>query len=195
MAWVRIHDGAMSHPKVLALSDRAFRVWVNGLSYCQMHLTDGFIPKAAAGIVGTTVKSVSELCSVLLWEASGDGWQVHDYLHWNDSREVIRGKRDSAADRKAKWLERTRLERVPERVGNTEVGTTPTPLHATSTKKNPPTPHADARGARITRAERTRAKEVLRIRFGACKHDPTCGSHEACLVAVVGELRAKAGAA
>jgi len=193
MSWVRIHDGAMSHPKVLALSDRAFRVWVNGLSYCQMHLTDGFIPKAASGIVGTTVKSVSELCSVSLWKASGDGWQVHDYLHWNDSREVIRGKRDSAAERKAKWQERTRSERVPERVGHTQRGTTPTPLHATSTK-NPPTPHADARGARITRAERKRAEEVRRIRFG-CQHEPKCANSEACIVATVVELRAKAATA
>lgn len=190
MAWVRIHDGAMSHPKVLALSDRAFRVWVNGLSYCQMHLTDGFIPDRASGIVGTTVKSVSELCSVGLWEANPAGWTVHDYLQWNDSREVVRGKRDSAAERKAKWkaaqASGTRSGRVPL----AERGTTPTPLHATSTK-NPPTPPKGGRSGKPTRDERQRAERMIKHAFG-CTHQPRCQSHEACVLLVVQGLRERA---
>lgn len=146
MAWVRIHDGATTHPKLLALSDRSFRVWINGLSYCQMHLTDGFIPTAAALLLGATEKVARELCAGGLWHVSEakNGWNVHEYLDWNDSREVIRAKRASAAERKSKW-KGTRSERVPERVPehatervpHTDLGTTPTPLHAIN---NPPTP-------------------------------------------------------
>lgn len=54
--------------------------------------------------------------------------------------------------------------------------------------QDPPTPLADAKGVRLTRAIRKRAEEVLRIRFGQCRHDPVCSNHEACLVAVAGEL-------
>ena len=43
MAWVRIHDDAMSHPKIVGLSDKAFRLWIWGLSYAQRHLTDGCV--------------------------------------------------------------------------------------------------------------------------------------------------------
>lgn len=58
--------------------------------------------------------------------------------------------------------------------------------------KNPPTPLADAKGGvRLTRQLRKRAEEIRRIRFGECKHDPTCQSVEACLVAIAAELRAK----
>lgn len=60
----------------------------------------------------------------------------------------------------------------------------------TESHKNPPTPLG--RGA--TRAERKRAEEIRKIRMG-CQHDPRCANAEACIVAVVAELRAKAATA
>ncbi len=56
--------------------------------------------------------------------------------------------------------------------------------------KNPPTPRK--RGA--TRDERKRAEEIRKVRMG-CQHDPRCANAEACIVAVVAELRAKAATA
>ena len=53
------------------------------------------------------------------------------------------------------------------------------------------TPLPPARGGRITRAERKRAEEVRRLRFG-CQHEPRCVSAEACIVATVAELRDQA---
>lgn len=52
--------------------------------------------------------------------------------------------------------------------------------------KTPPTPLK--RGARITRKLRERAKEVLRIRFGQCRHEPPCPNHDACVEATALEL-------
>lgn len=60
------------------------------------------------------------------------------------------------------------------------------------TSKNPPTPFADAKGARVSREERKHAKEVLRMRFGRCQHEPACDNATACLMAIVLERRQKA---
>lgn len=103
MAWVRIHDGAMDNLKIMRLSDSAFRLWVRGLSYCQTQLTDGRIPTEALQFMNARAKDLQQLTSVLvdgkspLWETvPGFGYQVHDYLDWNDSRDVVEEKRDRA---------------------------------------------------------------------------------------------------
>ena len=45
MAFGRLHEEAQDDPKLLALSDPAWRMWGCGVIYCQKHLTDGFIPE------------------------------------------------------------------------------------------------------------------------------------------------------
>lgn len=118
MAWVRIHDAAMSHPKIVGLSDAAFRAWVWGLSYAQTHLTDGAIPGAA--LDSRLKKRASELVLAGLWEPAEAGFTIHHFLDWNDSRTTVKARQDKAKARKDRWLERvpnasrTRpLERVP----------------------------------------------------------------------------------
>lgn len=98
MSWVRIHDGAMTHPKIVGLIDWAnpFCVWIWGLSYSQLHLTDGLIPTAAVPHPKAK-RSIDKLVSAGCWEIlEGVGWKVHDYLDWNDSREVVVSKRMGA---------------------------------------------------------------------------------------------------
>jgi hypothetical protein len=100
MAWVRIHDGALTHPKIVGLSDSAFRLWVWGLSYCQQHLTDGWIPPAAL-----PAKSKHDaLVDARLWVyAAQGGFDVHDYLEWNDSKESVLKKRASLRERVTRY--------------------------------------------------------------------------------------------
>lgn len=100
MAWVRIHDGAMGNLKIMRLSNSAFRLWIRGLCYCQTHLTDGLIPREAMRMLDAKRADVDALSSVLvegkssLWERiEAFGFKVHDYLDWNDSREVVESKR------------------------------------------------------------------------------------------------------
>ena len=122
MAWVRIHDGALSHPKIGGLVDlgHPFDLWVWGLTHCQMHLTDGFIvsdllPKPA-------LKAATELVRRGLWETHDLGWKVHDYLTWNDCREVVLERQAKAKERKEAWKDKqkqVRAERRTERVPNT----------------------------------------------------------------------------
>src|SRR3990167_9477031 len=97
MAWVRIHDGALTHPKIVGLPDKAVRLWVWGLCYYQMHLTSGVIPVQA--LIGPT-RTAAVLDLARLWEAlETGGWRVHGYLEWNDSRALGLRKRSEAKDR------------------------------------------------------------------------------------------------
>lgn len=98
MSWVRIDDAAMTHPKIVGLSDKAFRLWVWGLAYCQQHLTDGFLPRAA--MPPSSSRTAVSLVLARLWDAEESGdHRVHDYLDWNDSREYVDSVRQLAKAR------------------------------------------------------------------------------------------------
>lgn len=123
MAWVRLHDGAMTHPKIIKLSDKAFRLWVWGLSYCQLHLTDGLVPVLA--LPPRLKRASDDLVRCNLWHlVEAFGYIVHDYLDWNDSKELIIKKRSEAKgrmqgnrDRSRELLSRTPLTEVLRGVG------------------------------------------------------------------------------
>lgn len=57
------------------------------------------------------------------------------------------------------------------------------------------TPLTPLAGGKPSREEKKRAREIYKHRFGRCLHEPPCANGEACLVAIVAELRAKKGAA
>lgn len=107
MPWVRIDEHALNHVKILALSHGAFRLWVEGLAHCQKHLTDGAISRAALrGFRYASRPRVDELVASVdshapLWTPDEDGWRVHDYLQWNESREHVLEARKCAKDRMA----------------------------------------------------------------------------------------------
>jgi hypothetical protein len=100
MPWVRIEEKALTHPKILHLSDGAFRLWVAGLAHCQQHLTDGMIAAAMLRtLVAMTGKRVKELLDAGLWTVADAGFMVHDYLQHNESRAVVLAKREAAKER------------------------------------------------------------------------------------------------
>jgi hypothetical protein len=128
MTWVKLDDGFPTHPKVVALSDRAFRVYIAGLCYCAQHLTDGFIPFKA-----TQSKAAGELHKAGLWMPGPGGWYVHDYLVFNPSRERVLKDRERAAERRAKGG-RTSGDETPR---DTRPVPSPTPTRTPSSKAPP----------------------------------------------------------
>ena len=85
MGWVRLDDRFPDHPKVEAISDRAFRLHIRGLCYCSKYLTDGRVPRAVAKRLGS-LKSLGELMAAALWSDEKDGYSIHDYLEYNPSK-------------------------------------------------------------------------------------------------------------
>jgi hypothetical protein len=106
LVYFRIDDNAMSHPKIVALSDGAFRLWVAAGTHSMKYLTDGFV---AEGVVKSALHGkpsrVRELVTpphgyeVGLWERVPGGYQFHD---WHDSQEAadtVIKRRDGARER------------------------------------------------------------------------------------------------
>jgi hypothetical protein len=86
--YVKIADSMPDHPKVVRLSDSAFRLWVEAICYCSRHLTDGVISPAALRKIGPP-KAARELAGAGLLEVHGPDWLVHDYLeHQRSAAEV-----------------------------------------------------------------------------------------------------------
>lgn len=87
MTWVKLDDALPEHQKLVDLSDRAFRVHITALCYCNRLLTDGHIKRGALRIVGASPRHVTELVAAGLWDANGaGGWIVHDYLDYQPSK-------------------------------------------------------------------------------------------------------------
>jgi len=108
MPWGRVDDSAYTHPKFLGLDPAAVGLWAMALSYCNDHLTDGCVPRAQLSrLIAASQSKALRLANALvragLWEDRGiDGFQVHDYLEWNDSAEQIRGKRAATAEARSR---------------------------------------------------------------------------------------------
>ena len=112
--WLKIDDGLIEHPKMYRAGvhlggrygrQRAFSVYMAGLSWASRQLADGEIP-------GETVRSfvidprpidvafVLSLPDVLLWHRDGDLYRIHDYFHHNPTAETVKKKRDEDRLRK-----------------------------------------------------------------------------------------------
>lgn len=101
MTWVKLDDQYPQHPRIVGLSDAAFRAHVTGLCYCSAFLTDGHIPRA----VVAKPKAAAELVSAGLWEPTDDGWMIPTYLDHQRSRaeaEALSLKRQTAGKKGGK---------------------------------------------------------------------------------------------
>jgi len=99
VTWVKLDDHFPDHPKILGLSDAAFRSYVDGLCYCARYLTDGRIAAAPLRKLARP-KVVAELQSADLWAQNGDGVIVHDYLVYQEDSKTVLERRRKDSERK-----------------------------------------------------------------------------------------------
>lgn len=93
MTWVRIDDTFPDHPKIVGLSDAAFRAHVSGLCYAGRYLTDGHIPTSALRQIGTR-KAAQELEARGIWDKTDHGWVINDFLDYNPSKAEVQAERE-----------------------------------------------------------------------------------------------------
>lgn len=87
MTWVRLEDTVNTHPKTVAGRLEHFGLWAAGLCFCNLHHTDGVIPKASLRAVfpsdevsmAELRKCATKLVELKRWEERSDHWLVHDY--------------------------------------------------------------------------------------------------------------------
>jgi hypothetical protein len=95
----------IDNPKIVGLSDAAFRAYVEGIVYSRTHLTDGFIDSRIAGHRRWT-DAAPELTSNdrnPSWVEVDGGWDIHDFGEHqttNADIEVIRERKKSAANKR-----------------------------------------------------------------------------------------------
>lgn len=111
--WARLEQNYINHPKFLALDASSICLWHEGKNYCDMHQTDGLIPREAlktfrfagrrqvdALIVSCGPKPSGEPWAPL-WETSGTlGFKMHDYLDHNDCRDAVLARIEDADEQK-----------------------------------------------------------------------------------------------
>lgn len=95
MAW--LDDRVWCHPKLADVSDRAFRVWVNGMAYSCGFGTRGVLTAGQQRTIGCDAKARRELVGAGLWDIHVDGVCIHDWDEHNGKRDARR-----AADRERK---------------------------------------------------------------------------------------------
>lgn len=96
--YITVHDGMPEHPKVEALSDRAFRVLIDLWCWCSRQLNDGVIPEAVWLKRTGSAKVRKELLAALVDVVDGQ-YVMHDYLEHQRSRaqvEALKAKRAEA---------------------------------------------------------------------------------------------------
>lgn len=110
MAWFKVDDGMHSHPKILDAGNEAIGLWARCGSYCSHYLTEGFVKRDVALLYGD-MALVDVLVKVGLFEPVEGGWQMHDFLVYNPTKEKVLADREAAAKRQRDARERAKQAR------------------------------------------------------------------------------------
>lgn len=104
--WVKIDDQFYAHPKLIAAGPLAKCLFVDALCYANQYLTDGFIPATVALQISMPLAQYTDAAAVItrlvdagLWHKIDGGYQIHDYLDYNPSREHVLRERAAAKER------------------------------------------------------------------------------------------------
>ena len=93
MAWTRIDDKFYENSKILDAGPLGAHLYIAGLIHCNAKRTDGFIADCfISGIGGDAFDSkrfAKKLVENKLWDRVEGGYQVHDFLQFNKSKEEI----------------------------------------------------------------------------------------------------------
>ena len=107
MTWFKMDDSAYDHPKVVGLSDGAFRLWVCAGLYCSRHLTDGIVAPGTLRVLQAKQRYCDELWAAGLWEPLPEGgYRYHDWGEYQPLRAEVEARRKANRDRVAKHRSR-----------------------------------------------------------------------------------------
>lgn len=174
VAWVRFEPTLHSHPKLLSLSDGAFRLWTAAISYSVANLTDGALPSIATprhplrlslGLTPSRFKRyVDELYAAKLFEpdARRGVITIHDFLDFQPTRADVERERASNRDRQKRWRTVHNFgDNRPDnasRNGGRDASVTE-PVRTILEPPNPPLPLPSRRGGRRSAPPR-RSRDV-----------------------------------
>jgi hypothetical protein len=112
MTWIKLDDTLPNNPKILPLSDKAFRLYIEGLCYANQYLTDGFLAQAVVNRLDSG-NACQELLEAGLWIEVESGKQIHDYCEHQTSRKVVEEKREQVRNRVTRYREKGNAHVTP----------------------------------------------------------------------------------
>jgi hypothetical protein len=105
--WIKLDVGFFSHPKTLYLMSTdptAATLHVAAMCWSLDKGQDGFVPEHALPLLHmqahTSPESVDALVEAGLWEPDGIGYQIHDFLEWQESKADMDDRRRRERERK-----------------------------------------------------------------------------------------------
>ncbi len=122
MTWVKLDDAILDNRKIAKVGPLGFALHVAGIVHCGRNLSDGFVTYGAArrlldtqfvpdderlevwtaavtsGMSGDDAETMIErvlkwICAAGLWTEVPGGYEIHDYLAYNPSREQVLAER------------------------------------------------------------------------------------------------------
>jgi hypothetical protein len=109
MTWIKLDDTLPNNPKILPLSDKAFRLYIEGLCYANQYLTDGFLAQAVINRLDSG-NAWQEMIDAGLWIEVEGGAQIHDYCEHQTSRKVVEEKREQVRNRVTRYREKSNAQ-------------------------------------------------------------------------------------
>ena len=135
--YAKIEHGLYENPKIIGLSDKAFRTYLESILYSGNHLTDGFIDERIAKRMGWD-DAADELTSNdqvnPSWQRVEGGWQIYGYCERQTSRadvEAMREQKSRAGKASVEAKRNRKLTEIQQSVEHT--------ANKSSTKAQPDT--------------------------------------------------------
>ena len=111
MTDARMPPKYLTDPVIADLTDRAFRVFTNGLIYAASNETDGLIPRRAARFLHPDALDLSpmvdEVVKAGLWQPHGEDYLIKDFADHQSSKAQLDGYRKQQREKKARQRSRT----------------------------------------------------------------------------------------
>lgn len=93
MTWVKIDDGFFLHPKAIAAGRDGRDIFLAAICWSNQQMTDGIVPAhtlpliAALAGVADYDQAAQKLCDAGLWANHVEGWEIHQFLDHQQSKE------------------------------------------------------------------------------------------------------------
>lgn len=106
MPWARFADDYLGNPKLAQLSTAAIALDMASIIYSARDLRDGRLTVSDVQAVAALIhlrhweSAAAELVAQRRWTVTPGGWEIHDYLDYQPSRERVLAERTAARDRR-----------------------------------------------------------------------------------------------
>lgn len=93
MGWVRTDDDFYDHPAWIGASCAEVGAWMLMKAWCNRNLSNGKVPEVVVPRLGIDDDTLAALAQRGRIHRNGSGWEIHDFLDYQPSREEVLAKR------------------------------------------------------------------------------------------------------